>query len=1306
MKISAYSQIKVASRNDGFQEISCKFTLDTLLFNKGEMISNTLLIKNNSKDTLRFTIDITHPAEWKSLLSNDKQFLILSGDSLYIPVRLLPKHTIKGSTRYFLSAFLTNLQGKNISYAYFFAYTVKLVKWELSTQPGNKLYFLNGENTLSFSTNVINTGNENQDIVMQIKDLSYNTLLLDTNEKRIKKTIFSFRLDPLQDTSMHFKFQYEKKPENYKRIDLDYYNPFSIEEGKKYSLFVQTKDPLTGPLSKGYTLGKKIEFIRLSDKIKVNDWGGAVLPLVMELNAYNLLNDVPMMNLDLRGNTMIGKGRLEYSTMFSYTKNYYTSDVILDAPFMVSYSRENLSASIGRFGNGLGVTGMYNFSRNNSVSANYTVGPHLNNIDYQALGINHYFSYPLNNKLVKSVGINTGLLNASYNPTQVTMQRVSVTPVVYIYKFNLGATVSGQRTLYKQNDSTDYLTSYGLHGGYVDNFFNNKFRVNASGQFYNRPQAVINSFSVGYANTYQSLYKNLPSYRANSQLEYLFNKNKRINFSSNYDANPVYYNSVSSQYNKYFQNQLNYSVNVNKVNFTSGLFYHLYNVAGFKTHSRGVLLNSSKFDFLLFTRTYLSVNFGYNWAPSLSTKNYFFLSQSLMTQYKTFYFQMFYTLGDVRLVPQSYVLKGKYSQTINLSVRYQYIFPIPNFVLELRNSYMYSSITGHSFAFVPELYYFTRNGWRFRVSPEYFTSYKTYFNTAESYYMPTQTEVQKVQAKFYHSFNLSVGIRKEFGIPIPYIKSLFCTPEFLAYMDINGNMEYDKGEQLLENVVIRVDEYEVITNEKGTAKFENIGVGNHQIITYSLVDLEGWFPNVTDSVMLVVNKPQYIPFSKGIKIYGGVLVEREQYGATVDAPLDLSKIKINANNGKVHTALTDNKGNYEMYLPYGKYTLTFDESILGDRFRLIENNYELTIDKTVDNLYIPFYIVEKKRKISIKKFDEKGIEDSPDLKKKKEAEEKLRKDEEEKKRRIEPVEMKKEDELKNKKMTPAEKKKQAELEKKKKFEEEQLKKAELEKQKKLDLENKKKLEEDKKIQEELDKKNKAKADSLKNASGDNELKKNKDGVIDLTAKGEVNNDDIKNLTDAILKKINGKGDKSSKGQKTDTKKEDKKEDKKEEVAKKNIADLKNLNRKITKDDFLDIEIDGLLHRVQVAASNAEVPTSWLKNQFKIKGDVYLFKNDDGMYNYCLGDFTTKGEAVRYNEKLAVQKKVNSFISYYYNNKRVPYKVIEQIYQSIIDQINEEKNTNSQNDNLQKQQSDSLKQLMKDTIKLMKDTLNK
>lgn len=85
--------------------------------------------------------------------------------------------------------------------------------------------------------------------------------------------------------------------------------------------------------------------------------------------------------------------------------------------------------------------------------------------------------------------------------------------------------------------------------------------------------------------------------------------------------------------------------------------------------------------------------------------------------------------------------------------------------------------------------------------------------------------------------------------------------------------------------------------------------------------------------------------------------------------MDLSRIKISAvKDDKVYNTLTNNQGKFEFYLPFGQYTITMDEGILGDRFRVSRNNIPVLLKNNQDGIYVSFYVVEKRRRVIFKDF--------------------------------------------------------------------------------------------------------------------------------------------------------------------------------------------------------------------------------------------------------------------------------------------------------------------------------------------------
>ena len=220
-------------------------------------------------------------------------------------------------------------------------------------------------------------------------------------------------------------------------------------------------------------------------------------------------------------------------------------------------------------------------------------------------------------------------------------------------------------------------------------------------------------------------------------------------------------------------------------------------------------------------------------------------------------------------------------------------------------------------------------------------------------------------------FRLSASVRKNFGIPVPFAKHHSSNASFLAFYDMNGNGKQDRDEPTIENVVVKVGQHEVLTNGNGFALIENLPNKTYSLTTIPLDELNGWFAKTEDSLSIITSNIYPVPFVRGVKVIGDVILDRQDIAVVDDRPFDLSNIRISANDGEnVYSVLTNFDGSYELYLPNGNYTLTIDETILGSKYSLLQNNVEISLEANMENIYTSFFIVEKERKVNLKKFGE------------------------------------------------------------------------------------------------------------------------------------------------------------------------------------------------------------------------------------------------------------------------------------------------------------------------------------------------
>lgn len=972
--ISSFAQISVPVVSNGYSEqpIKSNFNVKEIVFSKGQILSNVLCITNISKEEINFSIDLTCPVKWKSLYKTSHDYTLQPNDSVFIPIRVIPMSVIKGNTKYLINAFIISDDGRQMANCYFFASTQKLISWEVDVEPASQIYFLNDVNVTPFSVGIYNNGNEEQDIQMELKQFGAGAMIMDTTGKLLKKTTCSFNLKSFSDTSFHYKMGYPKYARNYRSIDFESYTPFILEDETKYTLFVNTSVPKQSGIN-SFRKNKKLEFIKLGNYKKVNPYGSAVIPLTTEFNIYNILGSVPMMNINLYGNTILKGGFLYYQTNLTYFLNYASLQSLKNAPIQIGYFQKRWSLQFGEVGYGKGFAGTFKINDKHSLSGYLAKGPTLfGKTDMITTGLGY------NWQVFDCLTVSAGIDHATYITAKTNVEGLRIGASYAILR-QLSASV-GLTEILVSMPNTTLRTVPGFNAtlSYNDILFKERLKTQAGAYF---------SLNQNYYNSYYFTNSNMYSYaprRMNFSLNNNYNHDNKwqIGLANNYSRYTNFYSlpgGSSFQTDDYqFSNQLMIPTFRQKSKINPYLFYNIIRAFEFTTHSRGLGVHFANFDYEKNTRYSVSLNMGYTRGIKVpDKKDYFFIQLSGMYQWRTSSIMAAYNYGNAGANYANFngnYGTTKYPQRVSLSYRSQYILPNPRFVVEPRTSLAYSTITGFQYSLNPDIYYFIRSGWRFRLGLEYFYSFKANSTENRLYYYNSNngSSDEMLKPSITNSFLISVGIKKDFGIPIPSKKKMFCTVDFIAFTDANGNKKWDIGEELLENVVIRVNGWEVLTDSKGHAKLENMNIGSYPYMVFSLVDLHGWFPEHEDSVTFTKTETKYIPYSRGVKIYGDIVVDREKYAALSNTLLDLSRIRITALDGQPYSTLTDNHGSYTLYIPYGKYILTMDENVLGEKFKLVQNNFDLTLNDSIDNLYIPFYIIEKKRKINVKKFNSAG----------------------------------------------------------------------------------------------------------------------------------------------------------------------------------------------------------------------------------------------------------------------------------------------------------------------------------------------
>jgi hypothetical protein len=949
-----------------FGDISTKFTKKIINLEQGEIISNVLKVINHGTKRLEFTTDALYPAGWIRIDDKDKKYSVRAKDTVIVPIVLSPTKLINGNTEIIINTFIIDNDNIQLANNFFSLKTRKKISWEIDLSNIKDIYFKNEETSKRFDFNVKNTGNYKQDLFVNYSIPKKDLFLSDTLGKVIKNPNKTFTLEAKEFKS--FKFLVGVKDlnqRNKRRISLNAYTPNKNITKKTHTLVVNSSEPK----SSENQLNKrtKVNFIKLPNEIESNQFGYPYIPVTVDISAQNILDDRSFLSLNLRGFKQISDtASLLYSTQLNYSNSFFTNSVFANAPWYVGYFDDKKTVEVGQVsGNllgvasaGKGVKGSYRLNEKHQVGAFYVNATGFFDSN-SSITYGGWHRFKPNN----DINITTRFGRNKNNISNRSINVVSLHPSIrFNQKHNLNLV-----TAYTNKDQeikpTGFVSSGYLFGGsYSSLFLNRKLRVNVSLNYNDK------NYSFG----------NFERYILNQRYFYSITKKWTANFSSNYQGlNNYGTNSTDVLFKQeLFYNNLVFTTKSPSGSYQPGVYFEYRNLPISSFFAKGITFRYSKFNFFNNFVTSLFIKAGYT-KPSntpIEEKEYFSFETTSLLRYQTWSLTARYNLGAFSsLTSQANSNTVITPQSVRISAQNQYLFKNRKLAIESNLIYSYNNVfQNHTLGVFPVAYYFTETGFRFGFSANYtYTSsdFSSVFDPIDALINP---EIANLGPSTTSNFNINFSLRKEFGIPIPFSKKTAASTEFISFLDINGNGIKDQNESTIQNVVIKLNKNEVLTNFNGQAKIKNLSTKKYKLETFSLEKLNGWFPNVKDSIFINNDAIVHIPFVRGVKVYGDVILDRQKIAVADNQNIDLSRIKVSASkDDKSYSSLTNRDGRFEFYLPYGNYTITMDEQILNERFRITRNNIPLTLKNSQDGVYVSFYIIEKRRKVIFKDFSKK-----------------------------------------------------------------------------------------------------------------------------------------------------------------------------------------------------------------------------------------------------------------------------------------------------------------------------------------------
>ena len=947
-------------------QVSTKFSKPTEELKKGQIISNVLKIINHADIPLNFSVDAIFPGGWKRIGSKNKIHIAKPKDTVFVPIIILPTKLINGNTEIIVNTFIIDEDGQQIGNNFFTLTTTKKVAWSIDIKNNTNFYFKNDENTKDFNFLINNNGNYNQDIFVSYTIPRKDLILTDTLLKPLIEPNKTFTLLPGEQKEIKHKIIAKSINErNENRISINNYLPLTNTQRIARTLIVNTSEP---KIRKTDLQRKtKINFIKLPNEIEANSFGYPNLPLIVDLTAQNILDNRSFLSLNLQGFKQLNpEASLVYFTQLNYSNSFFTNNVFKNAPWYVGYFDDKKSIEIGQVNgdligassSGKGIKLGYQFNEKHSAGGFYVNSNGFFSSENSIISYGGWYKFKYN----ESIRLRASAGRSSNNFTERVNNSIILQPSVNFLNSHSISFISGFNNLqFKVNDISQSTNGYLIGTNYSSIAFKKKLRSN---------------INVRYNDKY---FSNGSSERINisQRFNYQLSKDWIAIATNNYQKSNIFNRNTDTflyTQENFFSN-VSFSKKTLKGSYQPGVFFEYRNFPNNSFVLRGLNFRYSLYNFEKNLLSSIFTRAGYAKPKDIiDSEEYFSLEMSGLFRYQTWSLTGRYNLGTFSSI-SSQQNQNNFStpQSLRLSIQNQYLFPSRKFVLESNLIYSYNNIfKNHSLGIFPQLFYFSDSGWRFGLSANYMFTTSDFSSVYDTTDIGQNQNQASIGPTVNSNLNLNFSLRKEFGVPIPFTNKTAASAKFVSFLDINGNNIKDKNEVSIQNVVVKLNKHEVITNFDGEASIKNVQQGKYKLEILPLEELNGWFSNTKDSIFINEDGINYIPFVRGIKVYGDIIIDRQKIAVTDDKKLDLSRIKISAIKGdKIYNTLTNKNGRFEFYLPFGSYTVTMDEVILNDRFRVTRNNLPIKLRNEQDGVYVSFYIIEKRRKVIFKDFSKK-----------------------------------------------------------------------------------------------------------------------------------------------------------------------------------------------------------------------------------------------------------------------------------------------------------------------------------------------
>lgn len=922
----------------------------------GGLVSNVVRVINSTKKKSEFTLSINTPAGFQMIGQQIKTLQLEPNDTLFLPIRVLFSSEIL--TEKAQTILISLHHSRRIIATENWVITPLLKSaWSASVSE-NKIVLPIEKEKVPFKLKVINSGMLKEAFTINAA-LPENICFISESGEVIDQELVKFHLRPFADTTIHYWIKFQNSE-----------SALSETEQKPKEYKIRMKVISDGHLNTNHkSWSTNIDIKRLSETFKENQSPRLTLPLVIEFKAYDMMNDNPYGALSLYGSKNFRNERfLSYYMQTNFTNRFIKPNSYLPQYFNVNYKSKFYGAEIGRInqnngGASIGGQGgrLWGSYGKHTLAVLYLESPfqHVAKKTFDAMGAEyHYSSKKLEGEAYFQAKDNISRkVKSEFFGGNVSYKFLKTHSIM------LSGTMSNELHAWKP-DSAFSTSGFGYKINYNGSYskFRYSFSYNNSSPTHIAMRGAKNITTRG-------------SYRINP------NNNVIVSYSQ-YGSKPQYYAQGELISRNFNQQQdfyrIGYQFRGDMADVGVEPIHQISAFDLFKSRATGINLDYRLKDFQGFKFS-TNIYAGYTSIVPSNDAALFVGRIRNSLRFQQYSLQLRYYYG-----PSYYQELLNYRENNILSNRFgaSFNFTQPllhnRLIIEFSSIYNYSTHNKQSILTArPELFYYLQSNIRLGVYTRYSsTSFQMDHATIEN-----DAEIPKDN---YTTGRAEFGFSLKIDLNAPISRRRYFDLSIVTFKDLEGTGTMELGDPGIGNIWVRLEKIddlanneaivvksgqvlEAITDKNGKAVFSNIQIGNYRVSMTPIGNAGSRFETRVYEVLVTGNQTEYYSMDRGAKAVGRLVLDRAQYSLAKHFPLSGIRVTAKRTDGQEFNTLTDENGNYNLFLPKGQYIISINEAIFGAKFELMNNNVSIDIIHEQETVYINFTATEQARKIKIQK---------------------------------------------------------------------------------------------------------------------------------------------------------------------------------------------------------------------------------------------------------------------------------------------------------------------------------------------------